>query len=146
MIVSVNKREVLMDDDIDLSVLTNNLTITSAGYAASRIGSEKVLIHHLVLPKRKDSFVDHINRNKLDNRRSNLRYASGTLNSLNSGLYSHSTTGVRGVSKLKDRKVGGWRSYINVKGRQIRLGRFICPLMAALARSRYQANLLINLK
>lgn len=42
------------------------------------------LMHHLVLPLQDGLVIDHINRNRLDNRRSNLRLADRKLNRANS--------------------------------------------------------------
>ncbi len=54
-------------------------------YAATRHSNGKFLyMHHLILPPKKNLVVDHINRNSLDNRRKNLRYATFSANLMNS--------------------------------------------------------------
>lgn len=76
--------------------------------------------------------VDHINRNPLDNRRSNLRSANKSQNGANVGLRKDSTSGFKGVSfdKLKNK----WKAYINIGeyGRQS-LGYFTDKIDAAKA-------------
>lgn len=57
--------------------------------------------------------VDHINRDKLDNRVQNLRIASKRLNRINRGLQTNSTTGYKGVSYLKKNKT--YMAYIGSK-------------------------------
>lgn len=71
--------------------------------------------------------IDHINNNKQDNRLENLRIASAKDNSRNRGLYRNSTTGLKGVSKLKN---GNFMSSICVDGKSIYLGAFDTPEQA----------------
>jgi len=70
------------------------------GYAQIQIEGKIFLAHRLIflmhngyLPK----ILDHINRNKQDNRIENLRGASKKLNSINSKVYSNNKTGRKGV-------------------------------------------------
>ena len=43
--------------------------------------------------------IDHINRDKKDNRIANLRIVSQAANNRNTGLYAHNTSGKKGVYK-----------------------------------------------
>ena len=61
--------------------------------------------------------VDHKNRDKLYNRKSNLRLANKSENGRNRGAQSNSTTGIKGV--CYDRRGGYWRAYLNLNGRQV---------------------------
>jgi len=56
------------------------------GYLTSQKNGIKTRIHKLIMPN-ENSIVDHINRNKLDNRRENLRYVTKQENFFNSDLY-----------------------------------------------------------
>lgn len=66
--------------------------------------------------------IDHINRDKTDNRLSNLREATKAQNAVNSGATSRSKTGVKGVCWSD--KENKWVAYIRVDGRSKRIGAF----------------------
>lgn len=72
--------------------------------------------------------VDHINGNKLDNRFSNLRLASRMQNCANRSKASCNKTGYKGVSVCA--QTSKYRAVIQVKRKQIHLGRFKTPQMA----------------
>lgn len=61
----------------------------------------------------KNIYVDHINRNTLDNRRSNLRECTPKQNSMNIGLRLKSSSGYKGVAL--DKKDGKWQVTISGK-------------------------------
>jgi len=75
-------------------------------------------IHHGIAP----AVIDHINRNKLDNRISNLRAATKAENSVNTPIRKNNTSGITGVSWDKAKRL--WRSHVKVDGKQLFLGRF----------------------
>jgi hypothetical protein len=52
-------------------------------------------------------YIDHINKDKKDNRLHNLRACTASMNKLNVGLQSNNTTGVKGVTF--DSNSGKWR-------------------------------------
>jgi len=64
--------------------------------------------------------IDHINRNKSDNRLVNLRDCSISENKQNSGLYKSNKSGFKGVFKKGKRYEAG----IRVNNKRIYLGRF----------------------
>lgn len=100
--------------------------INGSGYRQVYIRGKLYLVHRLAwffkygaFPK---TIIDHINRNKLDNRISNLRCASKQLNASNTLNYSHNKSGVKGVYWCTRSK--RWRSAIKVNQKQIHLGFF----------------------
>ena len=66
--------------------------------------------------------VDHINRNRADNRISNLRLVSSTENKHNTGLRKNNRSGCSGV--CFNNYHGRWDARIRVDGRRINLGRY----------------------
>lgn len=97
------------------------------GYAtrsSRNIGGKKGVIYmHRVVNKTKAGFVtDHINRNKLDNRKLNLRTLTRGKNQWNRGLPKNNTSGFLGVKWYRAQKL--WEASIKVNYRPIWLGRF----------------------
>lgn len=83
----------------------------TAGYA---ISSEKMRMHSLIMGYRKGMVIDHINHNKLDNRKNNLRFVTKAQNQWNRKS--------KGVCFDKSRN--NFRAIIVYLGKQITLGRF----------------------
>lgn len=75
--------------------------------------------------------LDHINRNKKDNRIDNLRIVTQSQNMQNTGLQQNNTSGFRGVSLNKP--TGRWKAYIKVGGRRKHLGYFATQQEASAA-------------
>lgn len=65
-------------------------------------------------------FVDHVDNNPLNNRASNLRYATRQENSLNRNLQSNNTSGYTGVYFSNER----WIAVIKRNGKTEHLGTF----------------------
>lgn len=83
------------------------------------------LYHHGYIPE----FLDHINRDRGDNRIENLRECTQQQNMANSSISKRNTTGYRGVFYSKD--VGKHASRINHGGRVRLIGYFDTPQEAA---------------
>jgi hypothetical protein len=92
-------------------------------------GGRKVYLHRVIagLAPNDPREVDHINRNRLDNRRTNLRVASRAEQMQNTSLRSDSASGFRGVSKRGHR----WRASATVAGKRHELGTYGTPEEAA---------------
>lgn len=114
-------------DDYDFEAISAfNWFLDKNGYAmksSKRDGTGRM--HRMVMNAGNGQEVDHINRDKLDNRRSNLRLVTHHENCLNR------TRGV-GVSFRPDRK--RWRARIKFEGKEIHLGHFVTRLEALEAR------------
>ena len=79
-----------------------------------------------------ESQMDHVNRDKGDNRIHNLRQATNFENQRNGDVQSNNTSGFTGVRW--DKKTSKWHSYITVFGRQKNLGFYASRADAIAAR------------
>ena len=89
------------------------------GYVVARVKGREVLIHRLINKTSKGFSTDHINRNKLDNRRANLRTCTISENALNASVRP-SKTGLRNVFKIYNK----YRALYELDGKQVYLGYF----------------------
>ena len=98
------------------------------GYAYVRPEAKLVSVHKLIVDY---PIVDHINRDRLDNRKINLRAATKSQNAMNASKPKHNTSGFKGVSWCKLTKK--WKAGIKANGRSKTLGYFVDILDAAKA-------------
>lgn len=76
--------------------------------------------------------VDHIDRNKMNNKRSNLRVCTRNQNAQNYGIKKNNTTGVTGV--YRNKKNGKWIALITENKKTHALGHYENFYDAVLAR------------
>lgn len=133
VIKSTNDFDIFINSS-DLELISQYAwTVTKDGYAKKYLewkqdGVRKrkvVYMHRLIMDAKENQIIDHINQNKADNRRSNLRIASKSLNALNSHK-TRSTTGYRGVISNKQ-KGKPFKARLTIDGKQIHLGTFNTP-------------------
>jgi hypothetical protein len=125
------------DEDAALALLRWN--ISGGGYATrghkSRSGS--IYMHRQILGLTDSrQHVDHINGDKLDNRRSNLRVGTQALNNQNRPGQLNAASRFRGVSL--DPKTGKWLASVTVDGVAHNLGRFRQEVDAAQAADEFR--------
>lgn len=82
-------------------------------------------MHRLIMGNPEGKYVDHINGDKLDNRRCNLRLATNTENCRNSKRPKSNKSGYKGVSFHKG--ANKWQAHIMVDRKSIYLGLFLTP-------------------
>lgn len=98
------------------------------GYRSNR-DCDTILMHRVIMKAPKGVQVDHINGDRLDNRRSNLRLANQQQNSANMRRRANNKVGVKGVVWDKARRK--WAAFIKVNYKSIGLGRFDTKAEAA---------------
>lgn len=76
-----------------------------------------IYMHHIVLPPPDGFIIDHIDRNKLNNQKHNLRVANKHINALNSKIRSDNTSGLRGISF--DAARGKWKVQLKLYDNRI---------------------------
>lgn len=97
------------------------------------IRMHRVVADRFLNPSGNLNLVDHINRNRLDNRRENLRLCTKADNQRNIAVPSHNTSGFVGVSWNKP--LNKWESYITMNHQKIHIGVFEDIYEAAQARA-----------
>ncbi|MDH6283212.1 HNH endonuclease [Prescottella agglutinans] len=128
--------DVLLDEEDYERLKPSTIYIGVNGYAYISTQATGPLTVHSILMGRapKGHHIDHVNGNKLDNRRENLRIVSAQLNQVNRhSLNRNNTSGVRGVTRGRPGR-NPWRAQITVSGRGIYLGCFPTVEEAAAAR------------
>lgn len=139
--INIEGKEVLMDDE-DFSSLPKGceFSIDKDGYALikwfntelrKRVSSR---LHRWVMHEPNGLIVDHINRNRTDNRKSNLRAVTPKQNTQSGGPkvnLKNRTSRFKGVCFSK--KTSKWQAGIKVNGKSIYLGQYDTEIEAALA-------------
>ena len=94
-----------------------------SGYAVRSITNPKralIFMHRVIMSTPTGMETDHINCNKIDNRKENLRVCTRLQNKKNNPLMKNNKTGYKGVSINNNR----YKVKISVNKKQIHLGYF----------------------
>ena len=115
---------VLMDIEEALKFVGISMWVTNHGYVrvAGRHGVRERYLHREITGADETYVVDHINGNKLDNRKSNLRVCYQFQNSSNQKIQKSNKSGVAGVYWCNTRLL--WVAQISYKNKTISLGRY----------------------
>ena len=131
-IFKVKETEVLIDEDIFHEIIKYKWQIDKQNYIRCKIKDKSTRLHRFILNYTGDDYVDHINGNKLDNRRVNLRVATVIQNNMNKKSTDGSSSQYIGVSFNK--RENKWIARITVDGKLKYLGSFSCEIEAAKVR------------
>ncbi len=128
----VNGGVTYVDADTAITLDGVELRRTPQKYATT-CGKRHVLLHRLVMNAPSGSVVDHINGDKLDNRRANLRVCSSRENMRHrNALPSNNKTGIMGG--YFDRRTGRIVVQIHTGERTITVGTYATLREATIAR------------
>ena len=124
--LSNTDREMIVDEDIwNAGAKDFCWYLTRAGYAATQIPGQRsnTLFHVYAFPDCPDGLVrDHIDGNKLNNVRENMRFITQQNNTRNRTLRSKNKSGRIGV--VWSKRDNKWRAKIKTDGKEIHLGSF----------------------
>lgn len=144
-VLLIGENKVLFDKE-DYDLIKPHVWRIASGYACTGHLKETdfTSMHHLI-QKRYDKnltfdsriHTDHINRNKLDNRKQNLRVVSVDDNLKNRGMFRNNTSGCKGVSMVD----GLWRASIGCNNEKYDLGNFENFEDAVMARKKAEDDL-----
>ncbi len=136
--IPLTKGKVALVDDEDYDHLMQWKWHYCGGYAMRKERGRRsdphptILMHRAILTTPSGMLTDHINLNKLDNRRCNLRICTAAQNNYNRTPYHTRTATSRFKGVRFDRRLNKWQAFIVLqKGKQTHLGYFIDEINAA---------------
>ena len=132
--ILITRGQIVTVDEQDYQELSQYKWYLIDGFAARTIKKDNkrttIYMHRVIMDAPIGISVYHINHNKLDNQRENLRLVKGSARMHRRPSVKHSSK-YRGVYWCKDKRK--WIAEIKVYKKQIRLGRFEVEKDAAVA-------------
>lgn len=132
MIIQLTKGKFAIVDERDFEYLNqfkwhavSSKNSDETWYARRKIngsGGKHIMMHKEILLDASE--IDHINRNGLDNRRSNLRPLSHSDNMRNKQKLQNTKSKYRGVHPTNGGRSGSWMARITINKKTIHLGSF----------------------
>ena len=113
--IILNQNSFAIVDDEDFEFLNQwKWSMDGKGYACH----QGMKMHRVITDAPANMFCDHINGNRLDNRKCNIRFVTNKQNIWNQKKKSTNTSGYKGVSFQN----GKWHSKITANGKQYHIG------------------------
>ena len=142
--IIIDNKTIKIDNE-DLHLLDKyTWRINAQGYLANR--NINMRFHNFIMNRLDCSdgkVTDHINQDKLDNRKSNLRLVSKQINAFNSKVRTDNTSGYTGVCWDKGKDM--WMSRIHINGHGKFLGYYNTPERAYEVRLKKETEVLTQL-
>lgn len=124
--LSGSKKYAIVDDADYVYLSQWKWNLDNCGYARRgiKVSGKNVTVrmHRQVNGTPDGFFTDHINHNKLDNRKSNLRTVTNSQNKANEPLRANNTSGFKGVTRHTS--TGKWMARIKIDRRYRYIGLF----------------------
>ena len=110
---------ILIDEEDFDKVKGSKWVLNHCGYARN---TKQELMHRLIMGcvKGDRKIIDHINQNKLDNRKNNLRVVNKSINRINSKE-------IKGYRLRKRKKGDRYTAFIKIGNKQVNLGTYNTP-------------------
>lgn len=118
-------------DKQDFDLIKDHSWSLTNGYPSSFIKGKFIYLHRLVLNPKTGELIDHINGNKLDNRKENLRLCTNQQNTFNSKKQKNCSSKYKGV--CWDKNKNKWLSQIRINEKHVQIGRYKNEIDAAKA-------------
>lgn len=126
--IPVTRGRFALVDDEDFEALSKAQWFFSNGYARRNPeegNPNSASMHRSILDPPSHLFIDHIDGNRLNNQRANLRICTKNQNMRNSRLRKDSRSGLKGATFHS--RSGRWRAKITINGKRIEIGSFATP-------------------
>jgi hypothetical protein len=129
-----NKKAIVDDEDYE-SLNKFEWRVCNTGYAVRSVGNSKkrtqitILMHRFIMKAQPKQQIDHVNRDRLDNRKCNLRFCNDSQNQANRGASKGNNSGYKGVYHSRHH----WKAEITCKKIRYFLGVFDNKVDAAKA-------------
>jgi hypothetical protein len=130
-VIPLNKGKSTLVDDEDYEMLVSycyGWYCSKNGYAVMARGK---YMHRLIMSDPQDGEIDHIDGDKLNNQKSNLRIVNRSQNNYNAKPRKNASSKFKGVVWIKTRS--RWQANIQIDGRVKYLGMFTDEIEAAKA-------------
>jgi hypothetical protein len=115
-------------------IILHNWRVDNKGYSyMAKPKGKRIFMHQFIMGKYPDgkTEIDHINGDKLDNRKENLRFCTSQENRHNRHMYKNNKSGYIGVQR--HRQCNRWLARIYRNKKSIYLGLFFTPEQASFA-------------
>ena len=111
-------------DKIDLPLLQSKNWHINQNYVSLLPGYSNRRLHRIIINAKPGEIVDHINLNKLDNRRCNLRIVTREQNRQNCSGNKPKNPDSKYKGVTREKWAGKWRASINPNKKPINLGNY----------------------
>lgn len=122
MYIELTQGKYAIVDESDYESISRFKWCFSHGYALRKNNGKTQYMHQLINNTPAGMVTDHINRDRLDNRRANLRSVTRSVNNSNRNPVSVNASGLKNI--YWDKQTNKWRVKVGRGYKTVHLGRF----------------------